>query len=97
MESRVDPERLRETLDGLDAAMGTLGEAHDVCYALGREEEMHDCSMAIGIIEEVGAVVESAAGSAETSGPEDPNNADARTDPATVHATKKKEEADKDG
>ena len=94
MESRVDLQRLRETLDGLDAAMGTLGEAHDVCHALGQKEEMHDCFMAMGIIEEVGAVVESAAESAERSGPEDPNNADARTDPATVHAT---EEADKDG
>ena len=62
-------ERLREVLGGLDEASLALdeaslalGAAREVCDELGHvaEEERHDCSMAIGIIEEVYSVIQSA-------------------------------------
>ena len=65
--------RLREVLIGLDEASLALGAARGICDELGdvAEEERHDCSMAMGIIEEVGAVIESAAESIERSGTSD--------------------------
>lgn len=59
-EKRISQRRVRKVLDGLDKASATLEEAREICDELGEvaEEERHDCSMAMGIIEEVGALIE---------------------------------------
>ena len=60
MNNPVSASRVRRVLDRLDAAAGALAEAREICDEIGRgaEEERHDCAMAMGIIDEVAAVLE---------------------------------------
>ena len=57
---KIEAERVRTAIEGLDAASAALAEAREICDEIGEaaEEERHDCSMGIGIVEEVAAVLE---------------------------------------
>ena len=56
----IEADRVRTAIEGLDAASAALAEAREICDEIGEaaEEERHDCSMGMGIIEEVTAVLE---------------------------------------
>ena len=57
---KIEAERVRTAIEGLDAASAALAEAREICDEIGEaaEDERHDCSMGMGIIEEVAAVLE---------------------------------------
>lgn len=87
MAAGIDGERAREVVRRLDEASGALCDAREICDEIGEdaEEERHDSSMAMEIIQEVAVVIEDHAepGGVPPGAPKAPTGAASEEDPVT--------------